>query len=122
MRLHHLALRTADPPALARWYVHLFGLDLWRDTPGASLWLGLGDAALMIEPAAPGEPAVPAGSMEFFALRVTPAGRDAFVARCLAAAVPVEQQTAFTVYVRDPDGRRVGVSCFDGFPSAPPVE
>jgi catechol 2,3-dioxygenase-like lactoylglutathione lyase family enzyme len=122
MRLHHLALRTADPPSLARWYRDHFGLTVWRDNPGGSIWLALDDAALMIEPSAPGEAAVPVGSMEFFALRVTPAARDAFAARCAAAGVAIEQRTAHTVYVRDPDGRRVGVSCFDGFPSAPTVE
>ncbi len=122
MRLHHLALRSADPAALARWYATLFGLPVWREQPGPSIWLGLDDAALMIEPAGPSEPGVPAGTMEFFALRVSPAGRDAFVERCALAGVAVEHRTAFTVYVRDPDGRRVGVSCFDGFPSAPGVE
>lgn len=116
MSVHHLALRTADPPALARWYARLFALPVLREQPGYSVWLDLGGGALMVERAAPGEPAVPPGSMEFFALRVTPAERDAFVERCAAAGVAVEQRTAFTVYVRDPDGRRVGVSCFDGFP------
>lgn len=122
MRLHHLALRSADPAALARWYATLFGLPVWREQPGPSIWLWLDDAALMIEPAGPAEPRVPVGSMEFFALRVSPMERDAFVERCALAGVAIEHRTAFTVYVRDPDGRRVGVSCFDGFPSAPGVE
>jgi len=122
VRLHHLALRTADPAALARWYASLFGLPVWREQPGGSVWLGLDDAALMIEPALPAEPRVPAGSMEFFALRVSPAERDAFVERCARDGVAVEHRTAFTVYVRDPDGRRVGVSCYGGFPSTPGVE
>lgn len=122
MRLHHLALRTADPASLARWYAALFGLRVWREQPGGSIWLGLDDAALMIEPAGSGEPGVPAGTMEFFALRVSPDGRDAFVERCAREGVAVEHGTAFTVYVRDPDGRRVGVSCYGGFPSTPGVE
>jgi glyoxylase I family protein len=116
MRLHHLALRTSDPTALARWYAALFALPTLREQPGYSVWLSLDGAALMIERASPAEPTVPAGAMEFFALAVTPAGRDAFVERCATLGVPVEHRTAFTVYVRDPDGRRVGVSCFDGFP------
>lgn len=115
MRLHHLALRTGDPTALARWYVDVFGLAVLREQPGYSVWLRVDDAALMIERASPGEPSVPSGSMEFFALRVTAGERDAFVERCAAAGVAVEHRTEFTVYVRDPDGRRVGVSCFPGF-------
>lgn len=122
VRLHHLALRTADPPALARWYAALFGLPAWREGSDRSVWLRLDDAALMIERAEPAEPAVPPGSMEFFALRVTARERDAFVDRCARAGVEVEHRTAYTVYVRDPDGRRVGVSCYDGFPTAPVLE
>ena len=122
VRLHHLALRTADPAALARWYAALFGLAVTREQPGPSVWLALDDAALMIERADPAEPRIPPGTMEFWALRVDAAGRDAFVERCARAGVLVEHRTAFTVYVRDPDGRRVGVSCFDGFPSAPRLE
>lgn len=122
MKLHHLALRTVEPGSLARWYAALFELVVTRTQPGRSVWLGLDDGALMIERADPDEPAVPPGSMEFFALRVTPAGRDAFLDRCARAGVPVEHRTEYTVYVRDPDGRRVGVSCFDAFPSAPVLE
>ncbi len=122
MRLHHLALRTDDPAALARWYASLFALPVWREQAGGSVWLGLDDAALMIERANPSEPRVPHGSMEFFALGVTAAGRDAFVERCARLGVAIEHRTGFTVYVRDPDGRRVGVSCFDGFPSNPVLE
>lgn len=117
-----MAMRTADPPALARWYADLFGLGLLREQPGYSVWLRLDDAALMIERASPGEATVAPGSMDLLALRVTAQERDAFVERCARLGVAVEHRTDFTVYVRDPDGRRVGVSCFDGFPSNPVLE
>jgi hypothetical protein len=34
-------------------------------------------------------------------------------ARFDAARLPIEGETAYTIYVRDPDGRRVGVSSYD---------
>ncbi len=121
VRLHHLALRTRDPDALARWWAAVFALPVVPAPRPEVCWLRLDDALLMIEPSEPGEPGVPAGTLEFAAFRVTPAERDDFARRCEALAVPIEHRTAWTIYVRDPDGRRVGVSCFDAVPSAAPV-
>ena len=116
MRIHHVAFRTLDPASLARWYLDVFELPTAAAPRPDAAWLQLDDGMLMIERASAGEPTVPRGSLEFIALRVTAAERDAFVRRCERLGVAIEQRTEWTVYVRDPDGRRVGVSCFDGFP------
>lgn len=111
-RLHHLALRTGDVEALVRFYSEVFGLRETRSDRPRSVWLGLGGGAvLMIEARDEREPAVPAGSLELFALRVNERRkvriRDAAEARgCF------DGETAYTVYVRDLDGRRVGVSTY----------
>lgn len=110
MRVHHVALRTRDLARAERFWVELFGLAVLRRDAERAVWLDLDGAVLMLERAAPGEPGVPAGSMDFFALRVSPEARAGFVARCAAAGVAIEHETAHTTYVRDPDGRRVGVS------------
>jgi catechol 2,3-dioxygenase-like lactoylglutathione lyase family enzyme len=110
MRVHHVALRVRDLAAAERFWVGLFGLSVRRRDGARALWLGLDDAVLMLERAEAAEPAVPTGAMDFFALRVDAAGRAGFVARCAAMGVAVEHETAHTTYVRDPDGRRVGVS------------
>ncbi len=113
MPLHHLALRCADPEALAGFYRDLFELPLARVTESGSRWLDLGDGSvLMLERREATEPAVPQGSMEFFALATDEPGLARFEARCAALGVTVEHRTRFTRYARDPEGRRVGVSCY----------
>jgi catechol 2,3-dioxygenase-like lactoylglutathione lyase family enzyme len=113
MPLHHLALRTEDLAALARFFGDLLGLEVVRDASPHALWMGLGgDAVLMIEARTAAEPSVPAGSMELVAFRVSveEKGRIAGRARELGC---YDGETAFTVYFRDPDGRRFGVSTYD---------
>lgn len=110
MRVHHIALRTRDLPRAERFWVELFGLAVLRRDGERAVWLDLDGAILMLERAAQGEPAPPPEGMDFFALATDAPGRAAFVARCAAGGVAIEHETAFTTYVRDPDGRRVGVS------------
>jgi catechol 2,3-dioxygenase-like lactoylglutathione lyase family enzyme len=110
--IHHLALRTRDVPGLARFYAEWFGLELVADHLPRSLWLRLDAAAvLMVEAAQPGEPSVSAGSLELLAFRVSAEERSALRAK-LVAEGELEAETAHTLYFRDPDGRRVGVSSY----------
>ena len=112
-RLHHLALRTRDITQVARFYQDWFGLQVVRDMPPRSVWLGLDeDAVLMVEAAGPEEPSIPAGSLELVALRVSVEQRAALRARLLAAG-RLEAETAHTLYFRDPDGRRIGASSYE---------
>jgi hypothetical protein len=113
LEFHHLALRSTDVPALARWYREMFDLIEARDLMPRSIWLGLAhDSMLMIEAREPGEPAPSASSMEMFAMRVTPSLRDVIKQRAMVRGC-YDGETEHTVYVRDPEGRRVGVSTFD---------
>jgi hypothetical protein len=50
--------------------------------------------------------------MEMVAFGIAASERDTLVARLRDASVAIEAETRFTVYFRDPDGRRVGVSHF----------
>jgi glyoxylase I family protein len=115
MPLHHLALRTRDVGGLAAFYRDVLGLrERARHAPGGgalrSIWLDAGPVVLMIELAAPGEPPPAAGSLELVAFAMGPGEREAFRGRFAAAGVAVEAETAHTLYVRDPEGRRIGVS------------
>jgi catechol 2,3-dioxygenase-like lactoylglutathione lyase family enzyme len=112
VRIHHVALRTPDVARLERFYAGALGLSVVRrDDARGSVWLALGPAAdpggavLMLERAEPGEPAVPAGSHELVAFAVD----DLAPWR---SRVAVEAETAHTLYFRDPDGRRVGLSTY----------
>lgn len=110
--VHHLAFRTRRLEALTGFYRDVFGLPVVRSGPDR-VWLDLGGGAvLMLEAALPDEPEVPAGSMEFVALRTDADGVEFLALRCTTRGVAVEHRSAWTVYVRDPDGRRVGASCY----------
>jgi hypothetical protein len=115
VHVHHIALRTADVPRLVAFYREVVGLALDETARGrstGSVWLLADRTLVMVEPRGPGEPDVGGGSMDLVAFAIEPADRAAFSARLARAGVAVEQETAFTLYFRDPDGRRVGVSHF----------
>jgi glyoxylase I family protein len=111
LRIHHVALRTQDAARAERFYASVLGLEVRRrDADRGSVWLRAGDAVVMIERAEAGEPLPPAGSMDLVAFAVD--DREAWRARLAAAGVAIEAETANTLYFRDPDGRRVGVSVY----------
>lgn len=74
------------------------------------MWLDADGALVMLETASPSEPQVPAGSMEIAVFAIDPAAREGWRERLRAANVAIEGETAFSLYFRDPDGRRIGLS------------
>ena len=112
MRVHHIALRCSDILRAEGFWREVFGLAVVRRDGERAVWLDLGDAVLMLERASADEPQPAPGSLDFLGLAVTPEGRADFERRCAAQGVRVESATEHTRYVRDPDGRRVGVSTY----------
>jgi catechol 2,3-dioxygenase-like lactoylglutathione lyase family enzyme len=111
VRIHHLAMRTRDVERLERFYAGLLGLAvLRRDEERKSVWLDASGAILMLEPASATEPAVPDGSGDLVAFAVD--DKERWRRTLEGARVPVEAETAYTLYFRDPDGRRVAVSTY----------
>jgi len=112
LRLHHIAIRAIDVDKSLEFYASMFGLGIVRDQRPRSVWLGLSDGAvLMIETRGAGEPGVPVGSLELLAFRVSPAVKAAVRERAIGAGC-FDGETDHTVYLRDPEGRRLGVSTF----------
>jgi catechol 2,3-dioxygenase-like lactoylglutathione lyase family enzyme len=112
LRLHHIALRTARVDETLRFYTTLLGLSIVRDQRPRSVWLGLSDGALlMIEASGTEEPAVPVGSLDLLAFRVSPDEKAAIRERAKHTRC-YDGETEHTVYFRDPDGRRLGISTF----------
>jgi catechol 2,3-dioxygenase-like lactoylglutathione lyase family enzyme len=112
LRLHHLAIRTGNIDAAVGFYTTMMGLGVVRDQRPRSVWLGLSDGSvLMIEARGDGEPAVPAGSLELVAFRISPEEKLAVRERAIATGC-FDGETEHTVYLRDPEGRRLGVSTF----------
>jgi catechol 2,3-dioxygenase-like lactoylglutathione lyase family enzyme len=124
MRIHHLALRTADLSRLKAFYADVLGLRVVAREEAApssgSVWLAAGGAVLMLERAADGEASVTPGTMDLLAFTsdderacAGSADRDAretWRARLENAGVRVEGESAHTLYFRDPDGRRIAFS------------
>lgn len=113
MRVHHVAFRTSRDQlgALERFYTHVLGLAVIRRNEGRSIWLDAGGSILMLEVRDEGEPNLPAGSKELVAFAVSTSDR-AMIERLEEAGIVIEARTAFTLYVRDPDGRRIGLSSY----------
>jgi glyoxylase I family protein len=115
MRIHHLALKAKDPEAVARFYVSMLGLVEERrhqDEKGLrSIWLDLDDSILMIERSDRGgeHPAYdddPPG-IHLVALAIDPSEAPAWRAR-----LSVIKETAYTLYVADPEGNRIALSSY----------
>jgi glyoxylase I family protein len=111
--LHHLALRCADIERTARFYVERLGLRErarhCTDTGALrSIWLDAAGVVVMLERRAETEPAIDPASMELVAFAID-RGDMAAARERLAV---IEAETAFTLYARDPDGRRVALSCY----------
>lgn len=121
--IHHVAVQVRDLAAAEGFYAGLLGLPVIRRWPGPdgrerSLWLDAGGGAfLALERAAP-DARLPAESpfrdghagWHLVALRIAASERASWEDRFARAGVPVDHRTDFTLYVRDPDGNRVGLS------------
>ncbi|HEX9291294.1 MAG TPA: VOC family protein [Anaeromyxobacteraceae bacterium] len=127
LAFHHLAIQCWDLPACERFYREVLGLEVvrrWaRDGGGdRSVWLSLGDGFLALERAisetgAP-DPTPASGAawrdgragLHLIALRIRAEERASWEARLAASGVAVVHRTRWTLYVRDPEGNRVGLS------------
>ncbi len=112
MRLHHLAFRTNDLVRLERFHVDVLGLTVLRRDGERSLWLDAGGTIVMLERAEPDEPPVDAATKELVCFAIGANEHARVAERLQAAGIPVEARTSFTMYFRDPDGRRIGVSSY----------
>ena len=112
MRVSHLALRVADLERSAQFYGALLGLPELRrsrDDQGVlrAVWLQAGPAVLMLERELRGRGAA-GGAGHVLALEVEDLA--AWRARLAAAGVEIDDTTTLTLYVRDPDGHRLGLT------------
>jgi catechol 2,3-dioxygenase-like lactoylglutathione lyase family enzyme len=121
---HHLAIQVRDLALCERFYRDILGLAVLRRWPARdgqsgerSVWLDTGDGSfLALEVVSAGPTAAEDDArttrpgLHLVALRIERAARAEWERRLIAAGVPVEARTAFTLYVRDPEGNRVGLS------------
>lgn len=112
MALHHLAFRTRDVARLERFYTLVLGLLVLRRNQERSVWLDAAGTILMLEQREEDEPGVPANGMDLVCFGIAASERAAIEERLSNAGIAIEGRTAYSLYFRDPDGRRVGVSSY----------
>ena len=117
--IHHLAIQVTDLVRVERFYRDTLALPVLRRWPRAdgsgdrSVWLTVGgDAFLALESVPHGEIASPDERPGFhlLALKIARPDRHAWVRRLEAAGHPIYRRTPYTIYVRDPEGNRIGLS------------
>jgi glyoxylase I family protein len=113
-RFHHVALRVADCERSAAFYGGLLGLAERRrlhDERGLlrAVWLDLDPGVLMLERALRGT-GPQAGSGHVLAVAVDDLAP--WEEALTAAGVHIDDRTPATLFLRDPDGHRVGLSVF----------
>jgi catechol 2,3-dioxygenase-like lactoylglutathione lyase family enzyme len=116
---HHVAIRCADLEACERFYREVLGLEVVRRWPrpeggDRSVWVGVGDGFIALERADGGPLDTPWRSAEagihLVALRIAPGDRVTWERRLATLGVEIAHRTRWTIYVRDPEGNRVGLS------------
>jgi hypothetical protein len=118
LSLHHLAITVVDLARAEGFYAGVLGLPIerrWADAAGAprSIWLGLGAGAFLAIERFVGDvdarPVDRAG-WHCVALGIAPDARTRWRARLAEAGFPVERESDFTLYVRDPEHNLVALS------------
>jgi len=122
---HHLAIQVKNLSEAERFYVEVLGLKVLRRWPfedgrpgERSIWLsvGAGDEFLALEACDADRPPTPFrdphGGLHLLALRIEPKDRQAWEQRLARSNVEIVHRTKWTLYVRDPEGNRLGLSHF----------
>jgi len=131
--VHHLAIKVRDLGVAERFYVGVLGLRVTRRWPAAggagerSIWLDLGDEnsagggdapflaleTLTDAKAAADDPTVSGPERpghHLVAFRIRREQRAEWEARLAAAGAVVSHRSDYTLYFRDPEGNRLGLS------------
>jgi len=123
LSFHHVAVQCLDLGRCERFYREVLGLAVLRRWPlegggDRSVWLEVGGRTgfLALERADPAAARVEGpwrdgqAGLHLVALRIAPGERQGWEERLAAAGVPVVHRTRFTLYLRDPEGNRIGLS------------
>jgi catechol 2,3-dioxygenase-like lactoylglutathione lyase family enzyme len=111
--LHHIALRVEDVERAVFFYHEVLGLPVLRRNTDRgelrSVWLSAGLVVVMLETALRGE-GPSSGSAHVLAFEVADLGL--WTEALERQGVAIDDRTDHTLYVRDPDGHRVGLTIF----------
>lgn len=120
--VHHIAVQCRDLSTMARFYERAIRLRVDRRWPTAdgkadrAVWLRMGGSVLALE-ACDGEPNPPSWQssqvgFHLLSFEIHWENRPVWLAHLQHFGVDVVHSTPWTVYVRDPEGNRIGLSHF----------
>jgi glyoxylase I family protein len=117
---HHLALQVSDLERTAAFYRGVLGLEerarhLREDGSLRSIWLDLPGGGFLALEACTGTVSRDdfhrdAPGLHLLALGIDPAARGDIERELERLGVPVVHRTRWTLYIRDPEGNRIGLS------------
>ena len=120
---HHLAIQVKDLAGAVRFYSEVLGLKVARRWPHddgrpgeRSVWLSVGQGEEFIALEAcdvdrlPTPFRDPHGGLHLLALRIPAQDRGAWERRLNELAIEIVHRTRWTLYLRDPEGNRIGLS------------
>ena len=118
--VHHVAIQVRDLAAMEKFYGGVLGLQVlrrWQGEDGErSIWFDLHDGGFLAIERVDGAPRPREGfytddlGIHLVALAIERADRDSWEAHLTAAGHEIVHRTDYTIYVRDPEGNRVGLS------------
>ena len=119
--VHHVAIQVRDLARMEAFYVGVLQLPELKRWPGhdgeRSVWLDLGGGAILALERMPGGAPAHAADWEtdvaglhVLALGITRDERADWEARLASAGVAVAHRTPYSLYLRDPEGNRIGLS------------
>jgi len=120
--LHHVAVVVTNLPRAIAFYEHVLGLRAikrWLTSDGKSersVWFDLGNTSFLAVEHADNAQATQAPATKdapgwhLVALTIRLEEREQWRAHLLAVGFPVTHETAYTLYCRDPEGNRIGLS------------
>ncbi|MEE2902283.1 MAG: VOC family protein, partial [Myxococcota bacterium] len=125
LTLNHLAIKSKQLEELAEFYIKVLELPLLKtftDESGLrSIWLSLGTSILMIErsdynereASTPTEFSADKPGYHLLAFTVSAEKQNALRGSLHDFEIKIEHETEYTIYFRDPDGNRIGLSTLD---------
>ena len=126
---HHLAIQVHDLERVSAFYRDVLGLTEQarhraEDGTVRSVWLQLEDGGFLALERVEGNPMgddfkSPHLGLHLLALRIPRDERAAVLSRLKRLGVAVDHQSRWTVYVRDPEGNRIGLSHHPSDPLVP---
>lgn len=120
--VHHLAIQCRDLPVMVRFYERILRLRVERRWPtddgrgDRAVWVRMGTGVIALE-ACEGSPNPPPWQsvepgLHLLALEIHWGNREIWLGHLAQCGVEVVYQSPWTIYVRDPEGNRIGLSHF----------